>query len=346
MNCIYSDSPRFLNNLNKSRCSYKRKYGDYCYKHRRYHLLDTENIINKNTFTYLLKDYNIIDLVNTLNHIYPKKKWNKIKKKKLFDEYVIHVNNYKKNNIIKIQSYIRRYLVRLNLYRGPGYFMNTLCKNDEDFYYMSKIHEIYKHYLFTYKDDLNNIWGFDIRSFKRLIIDNSLNPYTRQAINTNVINNANKLINKLSKSNIDTNLETDIIDRKYVSKQKTVDICSTLSEFGYYCDINWFLTLDIVKLKGLYRSLEDIWNYRAYLSNEVKSRISPPNGLVFNISVRDIFNYTNIDDLRETILNEILKFNNAINIEDKKLGYMYFLIGLSEINPNCLDSHEWIQYVL
>ena len=48
----------------------------------------------------------------------------------------MHVNNYKKNNIIKIQSYIRRYLVRHNLYRGSGYFMNTLCKNDEDFYFM------------------------------------------------------------------------------------------------------------------------------------------------------------------------------------------------------------------
>jgi len=343
MNCIYSDSPRFLNN---SSCSHKRKYGDYCYKHRRLHLLDNDNIINRNTFTYLLKDYNIIDLVNTLRNIFPNKKWNKIKKKNLFDEYISYINESKTKSIIKIQSYIRKYFVNINMCKGPGYFNKSLCKNDEDFYYMSNITDIDECRLFTYKDDLNNVWGFDIRSFKRLIVDNSLNPYTRQTINMNVINNANILIDRLSKLKIDTNLETDIIDRKYVSKQKIVDICATLSEFGYYCDIDWFLTLDIVKLKGLYKSLEDIWNYRAYLSNIVKSRISPPNGLVFTIRVCDIFKYTNINDLRETILNEILKFNNAINIEDKKLGYMYFLIGLSEINPICLNSHEWIQYVL
>ena len=43
---------------------------------------------------------------------------------------------------------------------------------------------------------------------------------------------------------------------------------------------------------------------------------------------------------------KVSKFNNAITPGDKKLGYMFFLIGLSEVNRYCFDAHEWIQYAL
>ena len=34
---------------------------------------------------------------------------------------------------------------------------------------------------------------------------------------------------------------TFTIDRHKTVKQKIVDISSTLSQFGYYCDIDWFV---------------------------------------------------------------------------------------------------------
>ena len=40
-----------------------------------------------------------------------------------------------------------------------------------------------------------------------------------------------------------------------------------------------------------------------------------------------------------------MKFNNAVNIDDKKLGYMYFLIGLGSVSKECYDSHPWLMYV-
>jgi len=343
MNCIYSNSPRFLKDTS---CSHKRKYGEYCYKHRKLYLLDSENIITKDVFTYLIKDYKIIDLLNTLKKLLPNRKWNKTKKITLFNEYVKYINGYRHDKIVTIQKHSRRWLTNFNIIKGPSYFMNNISKNDEDFYFMDNVDEINRDYIFSYKDDLNNVWSFDIRSFKKLINSNKLNPYTRETITNKTIANANTLINRLEKYKIDTNIKNDIIDRENVSKQKIVDICSTLSEFGYYCDINWFLSLELHDLKKLYKELEDIWRFRAFLNDETRSRISPPNGLVFNIRLRDIFNYTNIDDLRETILNEILKFNNAITIDDKKIGYMFYLIGLSQVNIDCLNSHEWIQFAI
>ena len=39
-----------------TQCKYKSKYGDYCYKHRRLHLVEND-VIKHDTFTGLSKDY-------------------------------------------------------------------------------------------------------------------------------------------------------------------------------------------------------------------------------------------------------------------------------------------------
>ena len=67
------------------------------------------------------------------------------------------------------------------------------------------------------------------------------------------------------------------------------------------------------KLKNLYRNLEDIWNYRLNLSYETKVRICPPNGIAFNIPIVEVNALTSSLQLKEIIINEITKFNNAIN---------------------------------
>jgi hypothetical protein len=51
------------------------------------------------------------------------------------------------------------------------------------------------------------------------------------------------------------------------------------------------------------------------------------------------------DDLRDLILNEILKFQNAVSIENKKLGYTYFIIGMGMISKECYETHSWLMYV-
>ena len=137
MKCIYLDSPRFLGDCS---CKYNRKYGNYCYKHRRFHLLNNDTI-NLQRFTYKKKDYTKNDLKSTLSILYPFKLWND-KKDILYDELVKHINGLNNNKIIKIQSYIRKYLVKRNILRGIAYFNKDICTNTEDFYYMTKPDEV------------------------------------------------------------------------------------------------------------------------------------------------------------------------------------------------------------
>ena len=82
-----------------------------------------------------------------------------------------------------------------------------------------------------------------------------------------------------------------ITDRKSLVKQKFVDLFAQIEYSGYSCDVNWILDLNVVKLKRLYRELEDIWNYRASLSHQVKQDIVPPNGQLFVMPVIDYNSY-------------------------------------------------------
>lgn len=329
-------------------CNSQNKYGNYCYKHRSKYLLTSNNIIDFNKFTYKCKDYTIVNIKNTLklHNI-------NVSNKKKNELYAILLDILIKNTdlekiyiIIKIQSHIRKFLTNIKLMKGIGFIYKKLCKNEEDFYNFTNINDIEDKYFFSYKDQGNCIWFFDIRSFNKLITCDNKNPYTREEIPNIVKNNAIKLSKYLKYHKVDINIEelihNNIKDR---IKQKTVDLFSNISQNGYDINIDWFLSLNIIKLKKLYKSLEDIWNYRAYLTNEIKSRIAPPQGIVFYIPVRDVYLITDKYEIMEIILNEISKFNNGITNGDKQQGYMYFLIGLSEVSIECLNSHTWINFV-
>ena len=68
-----------------------------------------------------------------------------------------------------------------------------------------------------------------------------------------------------------------------------MDLFSQIEYSGYSCDIKWVLNLNHIRLKKLYKELEDIWNYRANLSQHTKCKIVPPNGKLFVMPVQDYF---------------------------------------------------------
>ena len=239
-----------------------------------------------------------------------------------------------------MKGYITRNNIQLH---GKCMYNKELCSNDTDFYTFDNIKDINDLFFFSYKDNNGFHWFFDIRSFDKLITMNQENPYNREIIPDNIKENANKLIDKLKKNNKYESLDIEIkMNKKQSIKQKTVDIFSKIEQFGYECHFEWFLKLNIYNLKKLYRTLEDIWNYRLQLTQENKNNICPPNGLIYNIPLSTILSYTNIYDLQDIILNELNKINNAIDDSNKKLGYMYFLIGLSEVSKDCFMAHQWL----
>ena len=223
------------------------------------------------------------------------------------------------------------------------YMNHNLCNNDMDFFSYETYKEIDPTYFFSYKDLHDFIWFFDIRSFVKLLEMKQTNPYTREEIPGEVIQRAKQLTDILQLDSIIDPVMT-FKSRDQRIKQKTIDVFSNIEQFGYECNFVWFLQLRRRELRSLYRNLEDIWNYRLQLTNEIKSRIAPPNGLVFTTSIQETITMEK-QDLQELLLQEIVKFDRARVDADKKLGFMYFIIGLGSVSMDCHNAHPWLLYV-
>jgi hypothetical protein len=334
---------QFITENNSSICKYNKKYGYFCYKHRREYLI-VKDTICKERFTGLEKDYLRKDIIK-----YRKEKM-KIKssnnsKSELFNEVKIFINslneyNKELQNIIKIQS----------IYRGYKYRKNKIikCNNDEDFYTYDLLNEIPNKYFYSYKDYNNIRWGFDIRSLHKLFQMNMGNPYTTETIPQNIVNDVNLKIEILKNNNEYDDLVDNIKrNRKDIIKQKIVDLFSFIEQSGYTCHVDWFLSLSIRKLKQLYKELEDIWNYRSQLNEQMKINICPPDANIFKTPLIEVLNYNNIEDLQELIIHEVTKFTQANNDSDRKLGFMYFLAAFGHVSHNCYLAHiEWLSFML
>ena len=119
------------------------------------------------------------------------------------------------------------------------------------------------------------------------------------------------------------------------------DLFLNISQCGFDTNIDWLYNCSTHNLKKLYKGLEDIWNYRAFLDPITKSRIIPPNGIVYGTSVRNVYEMEDKYDIIDLIISETNRFENATNEGDKRLGYMYFLIGLSEVCHECMIANPW-----
>tara|TARA_R110002074_G_scaffold124029_3_gene260174 strand:+ start:1646 stop:2593 length:948 start_codon:yes stop_codon:yes gene_type:complete len=307
-------------------------------------LINEKKIIKYDKFINNDKLYLKNDIINTICYYKNKYKKSNLKKKKKDELFIILniiFNNYDLKKIIKLQSYIRKFLSLLYNDRGPGYYNKSKIKNEEDFYYMKNINEIDNIYFYSYKDNLNNIWGFDIRSIYNLLLNDNKNPWTREPIPQNIIYNVHYIINKLKKKKIDVNLEKyEIKDENKKTYQMIVDYVSEITRTGYNCEVNWVYNLTIFELKKLYKGLEDLWNYRLQIPINSKIEIIPPTGILFNIPITYINKIKNKNILINIILTELYKFNLTNSMP---LGCMYFLICLSDINLQCRSSNILLQ---
>ena len=304
--CMYTSE----NSKCKSRSS--ACYGGYCKKHRNEYLLKDELIILDH-FTENSKDYKLSDL-----KLFCNKQISKTPCKFKKDDYFQKVHEFYKthklllenvDSIHRIQKHTRRWLISKNCrLRGLAWLNRKLCNNDEDFYSYDSIQDIEPIYFFSYKDSQNNYWGFDIRSLKKLIDMNYSNPYTIEPFPESVKERILMLINHLDKGNIQTVIDTTIVaDRKFLVKQKFVDIFSQMELVGHSCNVEWILDLNSSKLKRLYRELEDIWNYRANLSEEIKKSIVHPDGRLCVMPIYDYNNCSTRVELQEILANELLQ---------------------------------------
>jgi hypothetical protein len=257
-----------------------------------------------------------------------------------------------KINTIKnsISKYIKEKRERIY---GPGFANKSICKNTEDCFTMEHIDEIPDIYFFSIKDSYNSVFFFDIRTFKKLIDKQSNNPYNREPFlqeSIDIYSDRCKHMNNLNISLLYAEEEEYLKNLTPEEKinNKLMDIFGEIDSLNVVAGgtrLEWFNTLNIIQLKKFYRVLEDVWNYRAELSQAKKMEIVPQNNM-FTVSVNYIFNLTSKIQIQNLILNEMEKLVKSSPVEEHRhTGAYYVLISLTEISFQCAIDLPWlIQY--
>ena len=358
-------------------CSLKAKCNKLCNKHNEKQNVKTieDELFSKKEKNNFIKKYteilninikkseillkNNIILVKEILQYYNYKFDINLKNKEVilfFKEYISNNNNYVLDlkKIIKIQSLFRKkYIFLINKLKGPGLFKK--CVNETDFYTFEKKNKINYNYFFSFEDEKQNIYFFDIRSFK-LLIDNKsnniINPYNRNVIKNNIIEKYNKLIENLKKNNISIDFEPEILSSEQLFNQKIIEIFQKIDKFGYNTSIEWFTKLSIFQLKKLWIQLEDIWNYRSNLNENQKNNIiqkskPQPFSKFKLLNTKYFYNINkliNKKKLQESILEDFNIFiSSGINDSSSNIGCLYVLTALASVSNECLESMPWLQ---
>jgi len=260
---------------------------------------------------------------------------------------------YLYNFILKIQKNFRGYLQRkYNKLHGPAFNKTILCTNTTDFLTMDELTNIPSSQFFSYKDNDNFIYGFDLTSIYNLIYKTNgiiKNPYNRLPISSKTIEDLKTLI-RYSKI-LEVEITTEIKDvTKEISNKKSIELRAltlfqNIDALGNYSNSSWFMELNTASLIKMIRELYDIWGYRAPLTLETKRAICPPNGNPFRSiePLGSLMNTQNLDQLREQILSVLEKLvNSGIDKDNKCLGAFYVLASLTLVSENAATSLPWL----
>lgn len=274
------------------------------------------------------------------------------------------INYFSKvKNVVKIQSIFRMYLVKMIIrMKGLALKNKTICVNDSDFYTLEPLNKINFFDFFSYCDDKNFTYGFDINSLMILFKKPGLvkNPYNRDQIPFNIIKNAtiiakiNKYLFKKSKPiEIENNLYREaVIEKMRNIRNKEVntrieEVFYEIDSLGNYSSSSWFKDLTAELYMNLLKYLYDIWNYRANMPTTVKRKICPffnpfLDGLE-NTNIRNRENIENIEVMKGiclTVIENIIY--TGINNEYRQIGAMHVLSALTLVSPNARAGLPWL----
>jgi len=341
-------------------CNHNKLDGcDYCKKHINYKDIPINKPLFNISFTnelfdkqfYLNKDnFNIIKYItynysdnNTKNYILN----NKYSKKELINLYLSFINKYNLyikniNKIILIQTIYRKYITqKFNKLKGPALFKRKLSINDIDFYTCENIEKIDYNYFISYEDCDKKIYSFDVRSLNLLITNNHNNPYNRNIIPLYIKNNINLIYKYLINKKKTINFEEETLTEEQLFNDKVISIFQKIDNFNYNTNINWFINLNIYKLKQLWILLEDIWNWRANLTPNDKYKIIQTQQVFKNFKNINKINNKNV--LQNFILDDInILVSNGITRSDTSNGVIYVLMALSNISQDCGLAFPWL----
>ena len=246
------------------------------------------------------------------------------------------------------------YLKIYNSKHGPARFNRKICVNETDFYSMDDLADIKYENFYSFKDDENKIYGFDVLSlFKMASRSNEiLNPYNRKVIPNYVIKDIKFLIKKnniyLKLSGGGEKIDLQECEHQQLSEQQRIelralDIFQKMDMLGNYTNTDWFLSLERPAIIKFIRQLADIWFYRAGLTQVKQREICPPYGDPFrmiNLYALSAIPTTTLQRVSLTVMEKLVV--SGIDQDCKYLGSNYVLCALTLVNSNAATSLPWL----
>jgi len=229
------------------------------------------------------------------------------------------------------------------------------CLNKEDVYTFESIYDVPSRYFFRFKDEEDGrYYGFDIRSFHKMIDALPFgklpsNPYNLKELSSNVMKQYHARLAVLLNSEIGLELIDDLEYEVTPEKEMVhymVKIFHKFDMLDNYTDYRWFKNLTMFQLKKLYKECEDIWNYRANLSNASKIALVK-EGKAFSYPVHKILhlseNEKNLLWIQKFILSEFERFaDEGASEGDKKTGAKLMLAALTCVSTDAANAYPYL----
>ena len=223
---------------------------------------------------------------------------------------------------------------------------------------MDSLSEIPYKQFYSFTDADKMIYGFDIMSIYNLFEKSSeknnnkgeriTNPYNRNPFPREVKKNIMKII-RLSKLyneplNLDMNEGAEEEGNTVNNfEARLIALFHEMDHLGNYTNYNWFMSLDQPHLVRLILEMNDIWSYRANLSELVKREICPDYRDLFQRMYMIDIRLANVMILREIAI-DIMKqlVCDGINHGSRCLGANFVLCALTLVNTDAAEAMPWL----
>lgn len=271
------------------------------------------------------------------------KKYDKDKIERSCKYYGIQIDGEYLELIKKINDYLNSLKNRYNaskivliqkIFRGWNIRRRNKSNNKEDCGTMDSIYNIPIEYFISYKEEDGFIYSFDIRTLDLICkSDRPINPYTQKSFSQTspFWKKFQEKSGKFEKLKYDSPKLTD--EQRF--HQFILRVFQKFDALGQYTDIAWLENMDVMTLKKFYQYANDMFNFRAQLSTEVKKKIVK-DGILFCNFIHNLHNFKSrhIKLLRFEILREMERIVDEGEDKDHKiLGVNLILTVFVELVP-------------
>ena len=213
---------------------------------------------------------------------------------------------------------------------------NTEFCNARDFCTLEPIDSIDKDKIVIYTDETGRNFAFELMSiFEWIKRGNKNNPFTNNGLLKNF---CEQVLIRGEKAKVEYEPHR-FKQHKYRIRSKAIDLFHEMDLQGYYTNVCWFTELKVSHLKKWYYNAQDIWYYRAKLTEEQRNKIAPKK----RCFLRNVDNVKTLSVMQNIVLNEIEQLiTSSPSTSSRATGCIYILLAFASVHSGAAETLAWL----